>query len=128
MEVLIAVVFICVKLNNKLYLAGAILFEVAGTTMLKLSAGFTKLLPSILLIIFFGLSFTLLVLALKTLSLSLAYSVWAGLGTAGAGLAGVLFFKEALSGVNILGLIVIIAGVVVMNLAKKPEDEVVQDV
>ena|SRR5699024_2372926 len=104
-----------------LYLSGAILFEIIGTTMLKLSNGFSVLLPSIVLIICFGLSFSFLVFALKTVPLSLGYSIWSGLGTAGAGVIGVMLFNEVLSAINILGLFIIILGVIVMNLSKKTD-------
>lgn len=100
----------------------SILFEVIGSAMLKLSEGFTNLTPSLLLIVFYGLSFTIFVFALRTISLSIGYSVWAGLGTAGSALVGVFLFNELLSGINIIGLLVIISGVVVMNMDKKTED------
>lgn len=100
-----------------LYLLAAIIFEVIGTTMLKLSQGFNHLMPTIGVIIGFGLSFTLIIFALKAIPLSLAYSIWAGLGTAGTGVVGVMVFNEALSGLNIVGLIIIIIGVVIMNLS-----------
>jgi multidrug transporter EmrE-like cation transporter len=106
-----------------LFLMGAIVFEVTGTTMLNLSNGFTNITPTVIMFICFGMSFTFLIGALKTIPLSIAYSVWAGLGTAGAGLIGVFIFNEHLSAVNILGLCVIILGVIVMNLSKKEETE-----
>lgn len=112
-------------MKSYVYLFGAIIFEVIGTTMLKLSDGFSNLWPTIVLFICFGLAFTLLVLSLEALSLSLAYSVWSGLGTAGAGLAGVLLFEEVLSAVNILGLLVIIGGVFLMNSSLKEETETI---
>lgn len=105
------------------YLIAAIVFEVVGTTMLKVSDGFTKLWPTLTVAICFGIAFTLLVWTLETLPLSLVYSVWSGLGTAGAGVAGVLFFHEILSNINILGFVIIIIGVVVMNLGEKDHDE-----
>ncbi|MHA6252558.1 DMT family transporter [Oceanobacillus sp. CAU 1775] len=108
-------------MNGFVYLFGAIVFEIIGTTMLKLSDGFTVLLPSIAVAVFFGLSFYLFVFALKTIPLSLGYSIWSGLGTAGAALIGVLLFNEVLSGVNLIGLLIIIIGVIVMNLHKKPD-------
>lgn len=92
--------------------------------MLKVSDGFTNIFPSIGVIVFFGLSFLFLVQSLKKIALSLAYSIWAGLGTAGAGLSGVLFFDEVLSLLNIIGFVIIIAGVIVMNMAKKPEEKI----
>jgi len=60
----------------------AIPFEVSGTTCIKLSLSFTKLLPSIAVFVFYGLSFTALTLVLKNIDVSLAYAVWSGLGTA----------------------------------------------
>lgn len=109
-----------------LFLMGAIVFEVTGTTMLNLSNGFTNVFPTVIMFICFGMSFTFLIGALKTIPLSIAYSVWAGLGTAGAGLIGVFVFNEHLSAVNILGLCVIILGVIVMNISKKEDKEPVQ--
>lgn len=106
-----------------LFLMGAIVFEVTGTTMLNLSNGFTNVTPTVIMLICFGLSFTCLIGALKTIPLSIAYSVWAGLGTAGAGLIGVFIFNEQLSAVNIIGLCVIILGVIVMNISKKDDEE-----
>lgn len=106
-----------------LFLMGAIVFEVTGTTMLNLSNGFTNVTPTVIMLICFGLSFTCLIGALKTIPLSIAYSVWAGLGTAGAGLIGVFIFNEQLSTVNIIGLCVIILGVIVMNISKKDDEE-----
>ena len=92
-----------------------------GSAFLKLSDGFTNVLPSIFLVIFYGLSFTIFVFALKTISLSVGYSMWAGLGTAGTALVGVFVFKEVLTRINILGLFIIICGVVIMNMKKSEE-------
>lgn len=104
-------------MRNYIYLGGAIIFEVTGTTMLNLSEGFSNLLPTIAMAICFALSFTSLIFALKAIPLSLAYSIWAGLGTAGAGMIGIFLFDETLSPVNIIGLLVIIVGVVIMNMS-----------
>ncbi|AKG74618.1 DMT family transporter [Salinicoccus halodurans] len=104
-------------MKNFMFLAGAIIFEVTGTTLLNLSDGFTNLVPTAALIISFALSFICLVYALKAIPLSLAYSIWAGLGTAGAGVIGVFLFDEVMTPVNIIGLLVIIAGVVIMNMS-----------
>ena len=99
-----------------IFLLGAIIFEVIGTTMLNLSDGFTNILPTVIMFICFALSFVCLIGALKTIPLSIAYSVWAGLGnTAGAAIIGIFLFQEQLSAVNIVGLFVIILGVIVMN-------------
>src|SRR3989338_1998353 len=60
----------------------AIVLEVCGTTSMKLSEGFAKLLPSILIFVFYGLSFASLTIALKSIDVSIAYAVWSGVGTA----------------------------------------------
>ena len=65
-----------------LHLMLAIVFEISGTTCMKLSQGFTKPLPAALMVVFYCISFTFLTLALKTMDLSIAYAIWAGLGTA----------------------------------------------
>lgn len=102
------------------YLLISILFEVIGSACLKLSNGFTNVTPTLFLVLFYALSFTFIILALKTVSLSVGYSIWAGLGTAGAALIGLFFFNETLSTINVIGLVIIISGVVLMNINEKP--------
>src|SRR5665647_3974507 len=72
----------------------AIAFEVFGTTCMKLSQGFSKLLPSILIFVFYALSFFFLTLALKGIDVSISYAMWAGLGTAFITVIGIFWFKE----------------------------------
>ncbi len=98
------------------YLLIAIFSEVIGTTNMKLSKGFTETVPSILIFVFYGLSFTMLTLALKKIQLSIAYAIWSGLGTVIIVVIGILWFKEpaALSKIVAIGLI--IGGVVLLNL------------
>ena len=100
-----------------LYLTLAILLEVSGTTCMKLSEGFTKLGPSILLVVFYTLSFGMLTLALKRLEVSIAYAVWSGVGTALIGAIGVLWFKEPVTALKLISLGLIITGVVGLNLS-----------
>ncbi len=69
-------------MNPWLALAVAIVLEVSGTVSMKLSDGFTRLAPSVLIFIFYGASFAVLTLALKKIDLGVAYAVWAGVGTA----------------------------------------------
>jgi small multidrug resistance pump len=78
----------------QIWLLLAIIFEVAGTTSMKLSEGFNRALPSLLIFVFYGLSFTALTMALKHLDLSVAYVIWAGLGTVLIVLIGFLYFGE----------------------------------
>lgn len=110
-------------MKASLFLLIAIVGEVIGTTFLNLSEGFTHVPSTVLMFIFFAISFTSLTVALKVVPLSIAYSVWAGLGTAGAGIIGVFLFNEHLSAVNIAGLCVIILGVVIMNIQPKNKTE-----
>ena len=100
-----------------LYLVLAILLEVSGTTCMKLSEGFTKLVPSILLFVFYTLSFGMLTLALKKIDVSVAYAVWSGVGTALIAAIGVLWFKEPATALKLISLGLIIIGVVGLNLS-----------
>ena len=97
-----------------LYLALAILFEVAGTSCMKLSEGFTKLTPSVLMFIFYGICFALFVLALKRIDVSVASAVWAGLGVLLIASVGILYFKEPVNALKIVSTLLIIGGVVGM--------------
>ena len=95
----------------------AILFEVSGTTMMKLSHGFTHRLPTILMFVFYGIGFIPLNLALRRLPVSVAYAVWSGLGTAIITAIGVVWFKEPVTAVKLISIALIIIGVVGLNLS-----------
>jgi small multidrug resistance pump len=99
-----------------LYLVLAIMLEVSGTTSMKLSQGFTKILPSALMFLFYGLSLSALTLALKKIDVSVAYAVWSGLGTALIASVGVLWFREPLNALKVISLLLIIMGVIGLNL------------
>lgn len=107
-----------------LYLLLAIVFEVFGTTMLKLSEGFTILLPSLGVVLGFLLSFAFLGLSLKGLPLSNAYAIWAGLGTALTATVGVIVFNEGIALLKIIALLFIIVGVVILNKSRDDDAEV----
>jgi small multidrug resistance pump len=98
------------------YLVLAILLEVSGTTCMKLSEGFTKVAPSILLFVFYTMSFGMLTLALKKIEVSVAYAIWSGVGTALIATIGVLWFKEPATALKLISLGLIIVGVVGLNL------------
>jgi len=100
-----------------IYLALAILLEVAGTTCMKLAEGLTRLVPSILLFVFYTLSFGMLTLALKRIDVSFAYAVWSGVGTALIATIGVLWFKEPMTALKLISLALIIIGVVGLNFS-----------
>lgn len=94
-----------------LYLALAIVLEVCGTTCMKLSDGFSKLTPSVLLFIFYGLSFAAFVFALKRIDVSVAYAIWAGLGVLLISIVGIVYFKEPVTALKIVSTALIIGGV-----------------
>ncbi len=98
------------------FLAGAIALEVAGTTSMKLSEGFTKLVPSVLLFVFYAASFVALTFALKKIEVSVAYAVWSGVGTALIAAIGILYFREAATVLKFISILLIILGVVGLNL------------
>lgn len=99
-----------------IYLMIAILTEVVGTTMMKVSQGLTRLVPSVLMFAMYAVSFVLMALALKKIEVSMAYAIWSGLGTALIAAIGIYWFHEALTGPKVAGTILIIAGVVLLNL------------
>jgi len=100
-----------------LFLVFAIGFEVLGTTSMKLSNGFTKLIPSILMGLFYILSLSMLTLTLKKINVSMAYAIWSGIGTAGIAIIGFAFFKEPMTIAKVIAITLIIAGVLILNLA-----------
>ena len=85
---------------------------------MKLSEGFTRLLPSILLFVFYAASFTALTFSLKKIDLSIAYTVWAGVGTALIALVGILYFREPVTMMKTMSICLIIMGVVGLSLGK----------
>jgi small multidrug resistance pump len=90
-------------------LAVAILFEVAGTTCMRLSEGFTRVTPSVLIFVFYAVSFALNTMIIRTLGLSVVYAVWSGVGTALTAAIGIWYFKEPATAAKLAftGLIVI---------------------
>lgn len=105
------------SMQGWLWLVASIVLEVAGTTSMKISNGFERVLPSILIFVFYGLSFWAFTYALKRVDLSIAYAVWAGSGTALIAVIGILWFGEAWSLLRVTGILFIIFGVVILNMA-----------
>jgi small multidrug resistance pump len=96
-------------------LAGAIVLEVIGTTLLQKSAQFTRPWPTAGMVVFYVASFYLLSQALKQLPLGIAYAMWSGLGIVLTALVSVFVFKQSLDLAAFAGMGLIIAGVIVMN-------------
>jgi small multidrug resistance pump len=99
-----------------LYLAIAILAEVIGTSALKATEGFTRLAPSVVVAIGYGVSFYFLALALRTIPVGVAYAIWSGVGIALITLIGWIVFKQALDAPALAGIALIVAGVVVIQV------------
>jgi len=97
----------------------AVLSEVIATTALKFSEGFTKLVPSVLVVIGYGLSFYLLSLSLKVIPLGTAYAMWAGIGIVLTVIAGMILWREPLDWARGLGILLIMLGIIIINLFSK---------
>jgi len=102
-----------------LYLAAAIVAEVIATSFLRASAGFTKPLPSIVVVCGYGLAFFFLSLTLEKVPVGVAYAVWSGVGVTLIATIGWLFLGQKLDAAAILGMALIVAGVIVLNLFSK---------
>ena len=97
----------------------AIVLEVAGTTNMKLSEGFSNLVPLVLVIFFYALSIIGLTFAVNRLDVSAAYAVWSGMGTALVAMIGLWFFQESVTSVKVVALGFIIVGVVMLHLTSE---------
>lgn len=106
-------------ITSWLLLAIAIAAEVAGTVAMKLSVGFTRLWPSVAVFTLFGLSLALATLAQRALPITLTYAIWSALGTAAIAVIGILWFREPVSAVKLIALVLIVVGVVGLNLSEQ---------
>lgn len=96
----------------------AIVSEVVATSSLKAAQGFTRVWPSLAVVFGYGAAFYLLSLCLKTIPLGIAYAIWSGLGTVGVALIGYFLWRESLSGMQLVGIALILTGTVILNLHK----------
>ncbi|MEU6977998.1 multidrug efflux SMR transporter [Streptomyces sp. NPDC046371] len=97
-------------------LAGAIVAEIVATTSMKYSEGFSRLVPSLITGAGYVVAFALLAQALKTLQVGTAYAIWSGIGTAAVAAIGALFLGESMNLAKIAGIVLIVAGVAVLNM------------
>jgi small multidrug resistance pump len=95
-----------------MFLTAAIVLEVAGTVSMKLSHGFSQALPSVLLFLFYGASFTCLNFALRTIEVSVAYAIWSALGLILVAAIGILVLRESASALKLASIVLIVVGVV----------------
>ncbi|MFC0006517.1 DMT family transporter [Micromonospora siamensis] len=98
------------------YLLLAIASEVFGTSLLKATEGFTRLWPTLGMLLSYAVAFGLLALAVRDIPVGVAYAMWSGLGTAAIVAIGAVFLGEPLSIPKVVGVALVIAGVVVLNL------------
>jgi small multidrug resistance pump len=103
-------------MGHWILLLGAIVLEVCGTTCMKLAEGFSKVLPSVLIFVFYGGSFAIMTVVVKKIDISVAYAIWSGLGTTLIAAIGMLLFKEPATAVRMAFIALIIAGCVGLNL------------
>ena len=101
------------------WLAGAIVAEIAATSALKSSDGFQRLLPSVVVVAGYAAAFYGLSVSLKTLPRGIVYAVWSGVGTVGALLVGRWLFGESLAWFQYAGAALVIGGVALMNASRQ---------
>lgn len=102
-----------------LYLLAAIVAEVIATSALKASEGFSRLGPSVVVVLGYGMAFWLLALTLRTIAVGVAYATWSGLGIVLIAVVGWIAFGQKLDAWALLGMALIVAGVLIMNLLSK---------
>jgi small multidrug resistance pump len=98
-----------------LYLSIAILAEVIATSSLKAAEGFTRLIPSLIVVFGYGTAFYFLSLTLRTMQVGTAYAIWSGVGTVIISIVAWLFYNQKLDAPSILGMSLIISGVVIIK-------------
>lgn len=106
-------------MNPYVALGGAILSELVGTTALKLSEGFSRPLPTLGVVVGYGLAFYLVSLTLEELPIGLVYGTWAALGIVGVAAIGVVVFDERVDPAGLLGIALIVAGVYFVNVVSE---------
>ena len=97
----------------------AVLSEVTATTALKFSEGFTRLVPSVIVVLGYGLSFYLLSLSLRVMPIGVAYALWSGIGIILTIIAGMFLWRESLDWARVAGIVLIISGILIINLFSK---------
>ncbi len=104
-------------MNAWLVLSIAIVAEVIATLALKASDGFTRWLPSLIVVIGYAIAFYGMSISLKSIPVGIAYAVWAGVGIVLVSLFSWLFYQQTLTGVQWLGIVLIVSGVMVLNIS-----------
>lgn len=102
-----------------LILSIGIIFEVLGTISMKYAEGFTKLVPSVLVFLFYAISLAVLVFVLEKMEVGIAYAIWASAGTALIATIGIVFYNESVSLLKILSIGLIILGIIGLEISDK---------
>lgn len=102
-----------------LILSIGIIFEVLGTISMKYAEGFTKLVPSVLVFLFYAISLAVLVFVLEKMEVGIAYAIWASAGTALIATIGIVFYNESFSLIKILSIGLIILGIIGLEISDK---------
>ena len=100
-------------------LAAAIVFEISGTVSMRLSDGFTRMTPSVLIFVFYAVSFALNTFVIRTLGLSVVYAVWSGVGTVATAAIGFWYFKEPATALKLASIGLIVIGVFGVHAASR---------
>lgn len=106
-------------MGNWFYLLAAIAAEVVATSALKASEGFSRIWPSLVVVAGYGIAFYCLSMTLRTIPVGLAYAIWSGLGIVLIATIGWLLFGQRVDAAGIAGMLLIVAGVVVIQLFSK---------
>ena len=106
-------------MHKWLYLTAAIICEVAGTSALRFTEGFTRFMPSCIVVVGYALAFYFLSHTLNTIPVGIAYAIWSGAGTALVTLVAWVFMGQKLDVAGGVGILLIVAGVLVLNLFSK---------
>ncbi len=101
------------------YLLVAIIAEVVATTALKASEEFTRVVPSTVVVVGYGVAFYFLTLAFRTIPVGIAYAIWSGVGVTLIALAAAVIYRQVPDAAAIIGMLLIVTGVVVINLFSK---------
>lgn len=104
---------------NYLYLSIAIISEVIATSSLKASNGFTRVIPSVVVVVGYAIAFYCLSLTLRTIPVGIVYAIWSGVGVALVTLVAWVVYKQSLDLPGLIGIGLIVAGVLVLNLFSK---------
>lgn len=97
----------------------AIFFEICGTVCMRLSEGFTRTAPSLMIFIFYAVSFAVNTFVIKVLGLSVVYAVWSGVGTVITAMIGILYFKEPATAVKLASIGLVVIGVMGVHASSR---------